>query len=58
MPVTQFHRNRDYPVTRPTLWLSQFVHACSRLMVTASCDPPEEPLDEEEEDAAAATGQR
>lgn len=45
----QFHRNQDYPVSRPTLFLRQFLHAATRLVITVGADP----LNEEE--AAQAT---
>ena len=44
----QFHRNQDYPVQRPTLFLRQFLHAASRLLITVAADP----LTEEEAEAA------
>lgn len=55
-PAPQFHRTRDYPVTRPTLFLRQFLHAATRLVVTVGADPmtEEEAFDATEEELEAA----
>ncbi len=56
LPSPQFHRNQDYPVTRPTLFLRQFLHAASRLVVTVGADPmtEDEALNATEEQLEAA----
>ncbi|PRW20190.1 hypothetical protein C2E21_9235 [Chlorella sorokiniana] len=52
----QFHRSQDYRVSRPTLFLRQFLHAATRLVITVGADPmtDEEALEASEEELEAA----